>query len=639
MKNAYFMPYPKNIIKAENSSVFIIHVRVRENSFTVYYYFRRFKFYSYKRLKNVQKNDIIYNKVIFSLEKIMLEKIWEYKNEKFERADIINFAKSCNIPPAMAVILMNRGICDEKSAAAYFKKGLDGIHDPFLLNDMEEAVARILAAVSAKEKITVYGDYDADGVTSTAVLYGFLKKIGADADYFLPDRFKDGYGLNIPAINRIARSGTKLMITVDCGITSVGEVEFAKTQGLDVIITDHHTCKDTLPRAAAVINPKREDSTYPFRELAGVGVAFKLVLALAVRLGYSSKDVFYEYAALAAIGTIADVVPLLDENRIIADRGISVISSGKNPGIRALCEAASIGNRPVDSTAVAFMLAPRLNVAGRLEHADTAERLLTETDYSAALETAMHLNETNNKRRQIEQQIFEEALRQAESFESEQYVYVLAHEGWHHGVIGIVASRICERFYRPCILISCENGKGKGSGRSIEELNLFDALSDSDELLSAFGGHSQAAGLSISAENIDEFRKCINAYAKKQLDGKKLLPKLKIDCRLNPADITLNAAKMINTLEPFGCGNEMPVFALTGAAVSRIAAMGADGRHLRMELSCKGYTFSAVGFGMGDLCESLFPGDRVSVAFCLSINSYRGSESLQLMIKDIKKDN
>lgn len=567
----------------------------------------------------------------------MLDKIWEYKNENLDRKDIDKFAKSCRISPAVAVILMNRGITDEKAALSFLKKGLDGVHDPFLLNDMEEAVTRILAAVSAQEKITVYGDYDADGVTSTAVLYGFLKKIGANADYFLPDRFKDGYGLNISAINRITRNGTKLMITVDCGITSVGEVEFAKTQGLDVIITDHHTCKETLPRAVAVINPKRPDSTYPFRELAGVGVAFNLVLAAAVRMGYSSKEIFFEYADLAAIGTIADVVPLLDENRVIASRGISLIAEGKNIGVRALLEVSGAGERPTDSTTVAFMIAPRLNAAGRLEHANIAEQLLIETDSAKAFETASYLNDTNKRRQKTEQQIFEEALSQAMSFEKEQYVYVLAHEGWHHGVIGIVASRICEHFYRPCILISCEDGKAKGSGRSIEELNLFDALSDSDDLLSAFGGHAQAAGLSLPVDKIDEFRTRINAYAKKMLEGKTLLPKIKLDCRLSPANITLSAAKTVASLEPFGCGNEMPVFSLSGAVISQIAAMGADGRHLRMRLSCGGYSFNAVGFGMGDLCKSFSSGDTVSIAFCMSVNSYQGGETLQLMLKDIKK--
>ncbi|MDD6735742.1 MAG: single-stranded-DNA-specific exonuclease RecJ [Clostridiales bacterium] len=567
----------------------------------------------------------------------MHDKIWEYRNKQLKKEDITNFANCCKIPPAIAVILLNRGITDSKAAASFLKKGLDGIHDPFLLNDMDAAADRIIAALSSKEKITVYGDYDADGVTSTAVLYGFLKKIGANVEYYIPDRFKEGYGLNIPAINRIARGGSTLMITVDCGITSVGETEFAKTQGLDVIITDHHTCKDTLPRAAAVINAKRADSTYPFPNLAGVGTAFKLVLALAVRMGFPTKDIFYEYADVVSLGTIADVVPLLGENRIITDRGITAISGGRNNGIRALLEASGIGSRTVDSTTVAFTLAPRLNVAGRLAHAKTAVELLTEPSYDKALETALFLNETNRKRQQIEQEIFSSALEQAMTFDTEQHVYVLSGEGWHPGVIGIVASRLCEHFYRPCILISCENGKGKGSGRSIEEMNLFDALSDSEDILTAFGGHAQAAGLSIPTDRIEAFRQRINAYAKSKLTGKQLMPNIKIDCPLSPESITLSAAKMISRLEPFGCGNENPVFSLSNAKITQISPMGADGRHLRLRLSCGGYSFSAAGFGMGGYCGEFKLGDTVNAAFNMNVNTYQGSENLQLLIKDIKK--
>lgn len=567
----------------------------------------------------------------------MREKIWEYRNKDLKREETEQFAKLCNIPPVLAVVLQNRGITDEKSAAAFLKKGLDGVHDPFLLNDMDAAADRIITAIENKEKITVYGDYDADGVTSTAILYGFLKKTGANVEYYIPDRHKDGYGLNISAINRIARGGTKLMITVDCGITSVGEIEFAKTQSMDVIVTDHHTCKETLPRAVAVINPKRTDSTYPFRDLAGVGVAFKLVLALGVKLGIPSCEVFAEYVDLAAVGTIADVVPLLGENRIFADRGISSIAEGKNCGLRALLKAAGAEERTLDSTAVAFAIAPRINAAGRMEHAEKAERLLLESDYEKALETAYSLNEANANRQKLEREILAEALEQAAMFEEEQYVYVLSGENWHSGVIGIVAARICEQFYRPCILLSREGGKAKGSGRSIEELNLFEAISDSEDLLTAFGGHAQAAGLSLMTDNIDEFRKRINAYAKNILKDRVLLPKIKIDCRLAPQSINIKTARMMGALEPFGCGNETPIFSLSGARIAQIGTMGADGRHLRMQLYSGEYVFNAVGFGMGEYCELLNAGDAVNVAFSLNINTFRGNESLQLFLKDIKK--
>ncbi len=566
----------------------------------------------------------------------MQEKIWEYRNKQLKKEDVSAFAARHNLPLAIAVILMNRNVADD-AVESFFKKSLENVHNPFLLNDMEQAAERILKAVNEKEKIVIYGDYDVDGITSTATVYKFLKSIGADVDYYIPDRFSEGYGINIMAINKLARAGTKLLITVDCGITAVGEVAFAKTQGLDVVITDHHTCKEELPKAVAVINPKRIDSTYPFDGLAGVGVAFKLVLALAIKLGLNTKNVFLEYVDMVAIGTIADVVPLCDENRIIVDKGIKVIENTKNKGIKALLAASGVSGKPLDSTMLAFSVAPRLNVAGRLENAKIAVELMTCDDEKRAIEIAEYLNETNRKRQGIEQKILEEAEGQIESFKKEQLVYVLCCENWHHGVIGIVAARLCERLYRPCILISCENGKGKGSGRSIEELNLFDALADSDEVLTAFGGHSQAAGLSINEDKLDEFRERINAYAKRQLEGISLIPKIKIDCNLSGSGITMAAAKLLSCLEPFGEANENPVFSAMGLRVMSVNKMGADGKHIRLRLTDGSSAFNAVGFGMGEYADEINTGDIVNIAFTMNINVYQGTENLQLLLKDIKK--
>lgn len=595
------------------------------------------KKYALKRqfyLKNHKKNGIIkYNTIV---EKMMQEKIWEYRNKQLKTEDIMAFAKRHSLPLAVAVILLNRGISDE-GVEAYIKKGLDSIHNPFMLNDMEIAVDRIIDAVEGKEKIIIYGDYDVDGITATATLYKFLKGMGADVDYYIPDRFSEGYGINIMAVNRLARAGVNLMITVDCGVTAVGEVAFAKTQGMDVVITDHHTCKDELPDAVAVINPKRQDSQYNFSGLAGVGVAFKLVLALAIRLGMNTKDVFLEYADLVAIGTIADVVSLVDENRTIVSRGIKIIENTKNVGIQALLEVSGIKGKIVDSTSLAFSVAPRLNVAGRLESAKTAVELLVCNDKERAYEIAHHLDETNKNRQAIEKKIYEEALAMAEEFESKQLVYVLSGEGWHHGVIGIVASKLCEKLYRPCILISCEDGKGKGSARSVPEMNLFDALSDSEDILTQFGGHSQAAGLSINADKINEFREKINVYAKKNVDIEELVPKLKIDCNLKGESITLNAAKTLSYLEPFGEGNETPVFSACGLKVISASSMGQDGKHLRIRLTDGNSAFTAVGFGMGEILGDLNAGDVVNIAFSMNVNLYQGTENLQLILKDIKK--
>lgn len=567
----------------------------------------------------------------------MREKIWEYRNKSLKKEDIMSLSSACKIPPALAMILMNRGILTEKAVMAYMRKSLENVHNPLMLDTMEEACERIQKALSEKEKIVIYGDYDVDGITATSIVYKFLKKLGADVSYYIPDRFSEGYGINILAINKLARAGTRLMITVDCGITAIGEVEFAKTQGMDVIITDHHTCREELPKAVAVINPKRPDSAYPFSGLAGAGVAFKLVLALAIKLGISTKEVFAEYVDLAAIGTIADVVPLIDENRVIADKGIKAIENTKNEGIIALLESAGVSGKTIDSTSVAFFAAPRLNAAGRLDNAKIAVELMTCEDAEEARRIAESLNELNVRRKQEEQIIYKEALELLEKEGSDKLVYVLCGEGWNHGVIGIVASRLCEQLYRPCILISFKDGKGKGSGRSVAEMNLFDALADSDELLTAFGGHAQAAGLSINEDKIEEFKQKINAYAKAHIDVENLVPKLKIDCNLDGASINMNAAKMISGLEPFGEANEQPVFSAMGLKVLSAAAMGADGKHLRMRLTDGKNTFSAVGFGMSEYLDVISEGNIVSIAFSMNINTYQGSENLQLILKDIKK--
>lgn len=565
----------------------------------------------------------------------MREKIWNYKNKALKKEEIEEFSNACRVPPAMAVILMNRGIKTEKAVRSYMRKSLEDIHNPFMLDEMEEACDRILLALSKKEKIVIYGDYDVDGITSTAMVYKFLKSQGADISYYIPDRFSEGYGVNILALNKIARGGAGLMITVDCGITAVGEVEFAKTQGLDVIITDHHTCHEELPRAVAVINPKRADSSYPFSGLAGVGVAFKLVLALAIRMGMKTREVFMEYVDMAALGTIADVVPLVDENRVIADKGINAIENTKNKGIRALMDIANAG-KGVDVNAVAFFASPRLNAAGRLENAGASVELMICEDENRAAEIAAHLDALNAKRKEIEQQIFEEALGKAEAMGEERLVYVIAGEGWNHGVIGIVASRLSEMFYRPCILISLENGKGKGSGRSVPEMNLFDALTYCEDLLTAFGGHSQAAGLSIAEDKIDEFSDRINEFAKKNIEIQNLVPKLLIDCNLRGTSVTMQAAKMIESLAPFGEGNELPIFSMTGVKVLASQSMGVDKKHIRVRLSDGSNVFNAVGFGMGELEGKLEPGIMVSIAFNMNINTYQGNESLQLLLKDIK---
>lgn len=568
----------------------------------------------------------------------MLVKKWEYKNKALTSEQINLISEKYRIPRVISTIIQNRGIAEE-DIQGYLTKSIKNIINPYELLDMEKAVDRIMSALENNEKTVIYGDYDVDGITATSLLYDFLQSQGADVSYYIPDRRDEGYGINIMAVNKLVKQNNKLMITVDCGITAVGEVEFAKLQGMDVIITDHHTCKERLPMAAAaILNPKREDDDYSFDALAGVGVAFKLVLALAVRLGLNTTQCFDKYIDIAAIGTIADVVSLTGENRIIVSKGLAALQNPTRPGIRALLEVSGALSKPVTTATVGFAIAPRLNAAGRISNATSSVELLLEKDYTKALEIAHMLDEENKRRQEMEKHIFEEALEMISSdvnFEKKK-VIVLANENWHQGVIGIVASRITERFYKPCILISHSNGTGKGSGRSISTFNLFDSLSHCSDLLTDFGGHSAAAGLSINMSELDAFSEKINKYADSMLSADDMIPLVKIDCNISPSSISVQSAKLIAKLEPFGVGNEKPVFSLMDAAVVYAGAVGNEKQHMRLKISRDGMEVNCIGFSMGKYLEFIKSGSRVDLAFTLEINSYMGNESAQLVLKDIR---
>ena len=577
-------------------------------------------------------------RLVERLEEKMIDKIWQYRNEKIKREDIDAAVRELHIPPVFVTILMNRGI-EREDMLAFLQKSMKNVVNPMLMTDMEQAAERIQAALEQREKIVIYGDYDVDGITSTALLYDFLTALGADAEYYIPDRKGEGYGINIMAVNKLIKRGVKLMITVDCGITAIGEVEFAALQGMDVIITDHHTCKERIPTAAkAIVNPKRDDC-YPFRELAGVGVAFKLALALAMKRGMKTMEVFNRYIDLAAIGTVADVVPLSGENRIIVDRGIKALRKTQRVGLRALMECGGVRSETVNAASIAFGLAPRLNAAGRLSEAEIGVRLLLCKNAAEAVKIAEELEEQNHERQMTEQRILDEAMEMIAAdpnFEKKK-VIVLAREDWHHGVIGIVASRICERFYKPCILISHSNGIGKGSGRSIEGFDLFEALSACEEYLTQFGGHKAAAGLTINLSDLEEFTKKINQYADSVLTEKDMIPKLRIDCAISERSVTLENVEVLARLEPFGVGNEKPVFSLSGAEIAYISAVGADNKHLRMTVQKNGKQMGCIGFNLGGYTEYFKPGDRVELAFQMDINHYQGNRSVQLLLKDIKR--
>lgn len=568
----------------------------------------------------------------------MVDKIWNFRNKQLKEDTIIGISQKYHIPQVISTILLNRGI-DEENIPAFLKKSMADIVNPKLMLDMDKATERIRSAIANKEKIAVYGDYDVDGITSTALLYEFLHSLGADVQYYIPDRKGEGYGINIMAVNKLFKQGIKLMITVDCGITAIGEVEFAKLQGMDVIITDHHTCKDRLPSAAAaILNPKRPDCEYPFDSLAGVGVAFKLILALAMEDGLSTREVFEKYVDIATLGTIADVVPLVGENRIIADKGLTALKTSKRAGIQAIMEVAGVTDKEITSSTIAFAIAPRLNAAGRLGTATTAVELLLTQDENNARKIALTLDEENKERQLTERQIFNEAAEMIASDTNfgKKKIIVLAKEGWHNGVIGIVASRLCDIYYKPCILISHSNGVGKGSGRSIKNFNLFDALSHCEKHLTDFGGHAVAAGLNINMSDFDTFVKEINKYADSVLTERDMIPSIDIDCPLSERYVTLENAKMLRNLEPFGMGNEKPVFSISGVEVMNIAAVGVDNKHLRIRINKNNKIINGIGFNMGNFISFVNQGDIIDIAFQMDINNYQGNESVQLILKDIK---
>ncbi|MCH5184661.1 MAG: single-stranded-DNA-specific exonuclease RecJ [Oscillospiraceae bacterium] len=566
-------------------------------------------------------------------------KNWIYQNKSLNKDEIDAMSKKYGFNSMISTILLNRGIHTDKEVKAYISKSISHIHHPMGLKDVEKAAEIIKKHIDAKNRITVYGDYDVDGITSTALMYMFLKELDANVDYYIPDRFDEGYGMNIPAINKLIKNGTKLIITVDCGITAVAETSFAKLKQVDVIITDHHTCKEKLPEADAVINPKQPGCEYPFKELAGVGVAFKVILALAVSYNLKASDYFNKYCEIVTVGTIADVVPLLDENRIIVDKGLSMLQNTRFKGIKALIEIAGIADKDITSTSVSFAIAPRINAAGRMGDAKLAVRLLLSEDDNEAYSLAKELNDANIKRQNTEVEIYNEAIDMIASdcdFEKNK-VIVLCKKGWHDGVIGIVASKICDLYSRPCILITYDdNFSAKGSGRSIEGFNLFDALAGCGDILSNFGGHAIAAGLSLNPDDTEEFKNRINEYANRVLTAEKMKTNIKIDSEIMPEYVTGKSARVLAKLEPFGVGNPKPVFSMPGLTVVSMSRMGIDEKHIRIKFKHNNMYFQAVGFGMGRYSEFFNVGDTVEIAFTMDMNYFSGTESLQLMLKDMR---
>ncbi len=553
-----------------------------------------------------------------------------------------------------AILLDNRGLKDPQSAGRFIKNEDEFFHDPFILPDMEKAACRIIEAVNKKERIFIYGDYDVDGVTSVSTLYLYLKSKGADVDYYIPSRSGEGYGISVAALDILSQKGAALMVTVDTGITAIDETEYAKSLGIDVIITDHHECHAAIPNATAVINPRRADSDYPFKELAGVGVVFKVICSIEYILcgrpdNYDYlKNICITYGDLVSIGTVADVMPLIDENRLIVSMGLKLIEKTERPGLKALLEIASNnGNKKPDrvkkkkrvtSSLIGYVIAPRLNAAGRISNASRAVELFLTESEEKALDIAQELCNDNKERQTQENIIIEEAYKKIEAehdFENDS-VIVLADNNWHHGVIGIVASRITEHYGLPCILISFDGDIGKGSGRSIKGLNLVNALSDCGDLLVKYGGHELAAGLSIERDRLCDFKKRINDYARNKFEHDNMFTQIDIDCAISSRDINIAQANELYYLEPYGVANPIPVFALMGATVEEINGIG-NNRHTKFILHSDRQIFTAINFGHSPEDLDMSVGDKVDVAFNLEINEYQGMQNVQLIVRDIKK--
>jgi len=560
-----------------------------------------------------------------------LNKRWNILYKDIAPKTVAAIESAAMVSPLLALLLAVRGIAPE-DAADFLAGGLRALHDPFLMRDMDKAVARIHAALSGGERITVYGDYDVDGISSVSMLLSYFQSEGGNCTSYIPDREKEGYGLNEDAVRRIAEDGTTLMITVDTGITACRETALAKELGMDVIITDHHSVGEVLPEALAVINPKRPDCPYPFKALAGAGVAFKLLCALCG----DTKRAVTEYCDIAALATIADVVPLYGENRVITALGLRKMRKMPSVGLSALFEVAGIEASTLSSYQVSFAAAPRLNAAGRMGSCMPAVRLLLTSKKDEAAEIAACLDAQNTARKTCGDSIYEEALAaiDAGDFKNKK-VIVLSHTGWHHGIIGITASKITEQFYKPTLLISTDGETGKGSGRSIPGFNLFDALCHADALLDRYGGHALAAGLTMPMENIEALSTVLNEYADEVLTEEDLLPALDIDAPLDISLPLLKVAEQLEKLEPFGAGNAKPVFLISGVTLSSVRT-SKDGKHLFLRLFKNGAAVDCVAFGKGSLAETLSRGDAVDVAGELHINTYCGMQTPQIIMQDIR---
>ena len=556
-----------------------------------------------------------------------------------EHPQVPQMMELINVPRVIAQILLNRGVTTFDDARYFLKPTLEDLHSPFLMADMDLAVERIHDAIQGGEHIMVFGDYDVDGTTATTLLYLTIKLLTERISSYIPNRMTDGYGLSIEGLEEAKSRGVTLILAVDCGITANAEVELAREMGIDVVIIDHHVPGDTLPNSVAILNPKRDDCEYPFKELCGVGLAYKVAQALAEHVGLPENTV-YTHMDLVALGTTADIVPLRDENRVLTKYGLDMMQQTHKSGLQALLDVAGLREKELSTGHMLFLLAPRINAAGRMGDATRVVDLLITEDQQKAAQLAEELNVENKRRRKEDTLTFEAArdIAEKDPVLRESKGLVLASDTWHPGIIGIVASRMVEAFNRPVVMISTAGEKGRGSARTVGDFHLYNAIKECSDLLIQFGGHHHAAGLSIEKDRIDEFRQRFNEVVAARATPADFIPKLEIDSEIELDEVTPRMVKLMKMIGPFGPANHHPVLVSRNlSVVGKLRTIGMEKKHLRFRVRQKGRTMDAIGFGMAHFADRLNDNrDRLDLAYTLEENTFRGETSLQMRIKDIQ---
>lgn len=563
-----------------------------------------------------------------------MNKKWEIC--EYEEEIVKKVVSENQISELIATILINREVIDKREVEMFLNPTRNDFHNPYLMPDMEQAVARLETAIKENEKTIIYGDYDVDGVTSITVLKKFLKDRGmTNVGYYIPKRLDEGYGLNKDAIQKIYEEGYKLIITVDCGITAMEEIAYAYSLGMEVIVTDHHEPLDEIPKAVAVIDCKRKDSEYPFKGLAGVGVVFKLTQAISQRLGLEEKE-YLKYLDIVCVGTISDIVPLVDENRVISKLGLKLIAQTRCLGLKSLLDVNVGKNSVINANTVSFGIAPRINACGRIGYEQEAVKLFMTENWVEARETTEKLNQYNRTRQEIEKNIFEEAkeIIEKNSMQNNNTI-VIGKEGWHHGVIGIVASKITEIYFKPTILIGFEDGIGKGSGRSVPGFDLHEALHSLGGYLEKYGGHEMAVGVTVKQEKFQEFAERLEEKAK-EAHTEQIVPIISIDKEITPKELTIEMAESLLELEPYGTSNKTPIFLIKGLKIDSIRTL-VEGKHLKLTLQDGTNIINCIGFNLGSYADEFLLGDKVDIIGNVEINVFNNIKNIQINMKDMRK--